>query len=370
MDTVREADVRALLQLVTDSNAHRSLRGFREGILPGLRRLVPCEISSYNEVEAERAFVLSDPVDALDVFDDPNAVLARNSAAHPLIQHYVRTRDGRAYKLSDLLTREQLHRTQTYEEIFSKLGLEHQIAITLPSQPSVVIGLALGRDGRRDFDERDRTLLNLARPALIQAYRNVAAYARLHATLRAISRGLTERGEGVVTFGREGAIEYVSPVARRLLETAFPSWSGRGGRLPAELADAVAAARALARAEGTIGSAPVVVPDADRSLVARLVGARGPDEPEALLLEARAEPLGVEAVQALGLTRRQAEVLRLVALGRPTERVADALGISAATVRKHLEHVYERLGVSSRAAAVATAWAGVEVAGGELDGTE
>ncbi|HMJ04348.1 MAG TPA: hypothetical protein VK506_15515 [Conexibacter sp.] len=85
--------------------------------------------------------MISDPVDALDVFDDPSAVLARNGATHPLIQHYVRTRDGRAYKMSDLLTREQLHRTQTYEKIFSKLGLEHQIAFTLPSQPTVVIGL-------------------------------------------------------------------------------------------------------------------------------------------------------------------------------------------------------------------------------------
>jgi DNA-binding CsgD family transcriptional regulator len=368
METLREADVRALLELVAESNSHRSLRGFREGILPGLRRLVPCEISSYNEIEPERAYVISYPEDALDVFDNPHEVLARNAATHPLIQHYVRTRDGRAYKVSDLMTREQLLRTQTYEEIFSKIGIEHQIAITLPSQPTVVIGLALGRDGRRDFDERDRTVLNLVRPALIQAYRNVAAYARLHATLRAVSRGLGERGEGVVTFGRDGAIEFVSPAARRLLQTSFPDWSGRGGRLPQGLADELAAARAVARSEGAIGAgAPVVVVGEDRSLVARLVGARGSDEPDALLLEARAEPLGVDAVRALGLTRRQAEVLRLVALGRSTDEVATGLGISGATVRKHLEHVYDRLGVTSRAAAVATAWAGVEVAGGELE---
>jgi DNA-binding CsgD family transcriptional regulator len=367
METLREADVRALLELVNASNAHRSLRDFRRGILPGLRRVVPCEIASYNEVEPERAFVISDPEDGLDVFEDPHAVLARNSATHPLIQHYARTRDGRAYKMSDLLTREQFHRTQAYEEIFSKLGLEHQIAFSLPSQPTIVIGIALGRDARRDFDERDRTLLNLARPALVQAYRNVAAYARLLATLRALARGLADRREGVVTFGREGAIEFVSPVARTLLETRFAGWSGRAGRLPQPLADALATARAAGRADGAgAGVAPVILPGEDGSLVARLVPARGRDEPDALLLEARAEPLGVEQVRALGLTRRQAQVLRLVALGGSTERVAATLGISSATVRKHLEHVYERLGVSSRTAAVATAWAGAEVAGGEL----
>lgn len=368
MDTVREADVRALLELVADSNAHRSLRGFREGILPALRRLVPCEISSYNEVEAERAFVISDPVDALDVFDDPGAVLARNSATHPLIAFYARTRDGRAYKMSDLVTREQFHRTQTYEEIFSKLGLEHQIAFALPSQPTIVIGIALGRDGRRDFDERDRALLNLARPALVQAYRNVAAYARLHATLRALARGLADRGEGVVTLARDGRVEFLNGVARRLLTEGFPGWSGRDGRLPAALAEGVAHVRAAGRrGDAVAGSLPVVVPGAAGSLVVRLVAGRAADEPDALLLERRAQPLAVEQVRALGLTLRQAEVLRLVALGDATEQVAGRLGISTATVRKHLEHVYERLGVTSRSAAVATAWAGAETAGGELD---
>lgn len=368
METLREADVRALLELVGESNAHRSLRGFREGILPALRRLVPCEFASYNEVEPERAFVLMDPPDQLAIFDDPGTLLARTSVSHPLISRYARTRDGRAYKLSDFVTSEQLHRLPVYEEIYSRLGVEHQIAVTLPSQPTVVIGLALSRDGRRDFGERDRTVLDLARPALVQAYRNVAAYARLHATLRALSRGLAERGEGVVTLGRGGTIEFVSPAARELLEAGFPAWSVRSGRLPAALADALAAQRAAARASGTApGAIPVVVPGEHGALVARLVAARGGDEPDALLLEARREALGVEQVRALGLTRRQAEVLRLVALGSATEQVGAALGISAATVRKHLEHVHARLGVSSRAAAVATAWAGAEVAGGELD---
>ncbi len=368
METLREADVRSLLELVGDSNAQRTLRGFREGLLPGLRRLVPCEFASYNEVESERAFVLMDPSDRLDVFEDPGALLARTSASHPLIARYARTRDGRAYKLSDFVTREQLHRLPVYEQIYTHLGVEHQIAITLPSQPAVVIGLALSRDGRRDFGERDRTLLNLARPALVQAYRNVAAYARLQATLGALSRGLADRGEGVVTFGRDGAIEFVSPVARRLLEARFPTWSRRGGRLPQPLTDALERGRVASRAAGAAaGAVPLVVPAQDGSLVARLVPARVPDEPDALLLEARAEPLAVEQVRALGLTRRQAEVLRLIALGGSTEQVGGTLGISVGTVRKHLEHVYDRLGVSSRTAAVATAWAGAEVAGGELE---
>lgn len=53
-----------------------------------------------------------------------------------------------------------------------------------------------------------------------------------------------------------------------------------------------------------------------------------------------------------GLTRREAMVLELVALGRTNVAIAHRLGTSPRTVAKHLEHIYRKLGVSGRAAAV------------------
>ncbi len=53
------------------------------------------------------------------------------------------------------------------------------------------------------------------------------------------------------------------------------------------------------------------------------------------------------------LTPRQHELLRLVALGHSNREIAHALAISPGTVRKHLENIFERLGVLSRTAAVA-----------------
>lgn len=54
-----------------------------------------------------------------------------------------------------------------------------------------------------------------------------------------------------------------------------------------------------------------------------------------------------------GLTPRQREVLTLVARGMTNEQVARTLWIATGTVRKHLDNAYEKLGVRSRAAAVA-----------------
>ena len=58
------------------------------------------------------------------------------------------------------------------------------------------------------------------------------------------------------------------------------------------------------------------------------------------------------------LTARQQELLHLVAAGHTNAQIARRLGISEGTVRTHLENIYERLGVSSRTAAVTRVFPG------------
>ena len=62
------------------------------------------------------------------------------------------------------------------------------------------------------------------------------------------------------------------------------------------------------------------------------------------------------------LTPRQWEVLRRVASGASNTQIARALGLSEATVRKHLENVFLRLGVQSRTEAAARVLAFMDVA--------
>jgi ATP/maltotriose-dependent transcriptional regulator MalT len=56
------------------------------------------------------------------------------------------------------------------------------------------------------------------------------------------------------------------------------------------------------------------------------------------------------------LSRRELEVLELVARGSTNREAAARLFISEATVKTHLLHVYAKLGVNDRAAAVAEAF--------------
>ena len=78
----------------------------------------------------------------------------------------------------------------------------------------------------------------------------------------------------------------------------------------------------------------------------------------AALLRARRRRQAGQAYTAKGcsgladLTEREIQILRLVADGRTNASIAHALEVSPRTVAKHLEHIYRKFRVSSRAAAV------------------
>ena len=87
-----------------------------------------------------------------------------------------------------------------------------------------------------------------------------------------------------------------------------------------------------------------------------------PVDPDELLARLRrliaraAAAYAVAGRAAFGLTRREREVLRLLAEGLDQDEVARALVISPRTVETHVQHILPKLGVHSRAQAVAIAY--------------
>ncbi len=86
----------------------------------------------------------------------------------------------------------------------------------------------------------------------------------------------------------------------------------------------------------------------------RREGERGVLEPDAVRAVLAASDGVVERIpreRPAGLTEREVEVLRLITYGLTTRQVARRLVISPRTADHHIEHIYAKLGVSSRAAA-------------------
>jgi DNA-binding NarL/FixJ family response regulator len=76
-------------------------------------------------------------------------------------------------------------------------------------------------------------------------------------------------------------------------------------------------------------------------------------------VDALAQALGLAAAPKppreawpAGLTGREVEVLRLLVRGLSNRQMAEALVISPKTAGHHVQHIYDKIGVSSRAAAV------------------
>jgi HD-GYP domain-containing protein (c-di-GMP phosphodiesterase class II) len=90
---------------------------------------------------------------------------------------------------------------------------------------------------------------------------------------------------------------------------------------------------------------------ASRLVVAAEAGRFTRVEVDAVLAAAGHAPPPEPATNPAGLTDREVEVLGLVARGRANKQVASALGISPKTVGHHIEHIYAKAGITTRAGA-------------------
>ena len=271
---------------------------------------------------------------------------------HPLITHYQQTRDGRAFKISDYLTQSQFHRLGLYNELYRRVDVEYQMAFALPTPPPLIIGIALNR-GRRDFSERDRLLLNLLPPHLVQAYRNAEVVTQIQQELATVRQAMEALDLGVIVLGRGGRVRLMTPRARQWLAAYFKSPARGAERLPEDLSRWVRQQETLLAAAEDVPQPrqPLVVEQQGKRLVVRLLTEPG----QSLLLLEEEMALQPVSFERFGLTRREAEVLVWVTEGKTDWEIGVILGLSPRTVQKHLEHIYAKLGVENRTTAVA--WA-------------
>ncbi len=154
-----------------------------------------------------------------------------------------------------------------------------------------------------------------------------------------------------VRLGPGGArLVWQTPLARRWLPSYFDSVCDE---VPAELLQWLQAAAAGREVRPL--STTQAGPRGGRQLVCTLQGKTVDDDWLVVLREVSDAATVQATMLAFGLTLRESEVLYWVAKGKTNRDIGDILGSSPATVKKHLERVYEKLGVETRTAAAAMA---------------
>ncbi len=167
-------------------------------------------------------------------------------------------------------------------------------------------------------------------------------------------------GHGVLLLDARLRVAWRSPQAERWLRTAFPDLQGEA---PLDwlrhMADSPTGQEAVVPVAQAVGEG--------MQLLARSLGAAGLGETMVLLSLAPALPSTAPTDAGNGraglpaLTPRETEVLSWLAKGKTNRDIADILGMNHRTVNKHLEHIFEKLGVETRAAAAALASRGLGV---------
>ena len=347
MSSLKAADYRDILSFLSGVGRVPDAKAFRETALIGLSRLIPSDQIGYNEVDFRSGAAIVVDFPEPFVWEGVEEMLAQYAHEHPVIMHYKTTGDLRALMVSDFLSRKEFHRTAIYNEIYSKLGAQDQIAIGLPGPPWMSIGIAFNRT--KNFTERDREILDAVRPHLMHSYQNAIDRSWL---MNAIDLVTATYPRGIVLLDFDGSVAMMTNKARLALTDFFGE---AGSRLPGELEAWLTRRRSLRPAD--LESDPMFRKKVgDRTFRVRYLPSGFLDKPEMLTIDVHPREIDMGSLRRLGLTNRQIEVLQAVSRGLSNRQIADEMDVTPATVKKHLEEIYDRLGVSSRAEAVAVAF--------------
>ena len=181
----------------------------------------------------------------------------------------------------------------------------------------------------------------------------IAAHMRNARQMKRARTALDAFGQATVAIrSADGRLVWQTPLARRLLGEYF---TVEHDQAPPRVLAWVSEAQKAATENR---EPPALVADESRRLLATLhdPSRMGHEGEWLLVLREENHASTIEALMgAFRLTLREAEVLYWVTKGKMNKDIGEILGTSPRTVNKHLEHVFEKLGVETRTAAAAVA---------------
>jgi DNA-binding CsgD family transcriptional regulator len=169
-------DLTTLLGIVSDDRSDLPADGLPLSLLTELAGQIRCESLSFFGLDSsQQELWFGQVLPAADDADDQAFWVHYRDCADCSFPD--RGGDLRTVtKLSDFYSARQWHGTGMYSDYARPQGIEHELRLCLPAEPSAVPGrsvrLMLTRGRGPDFSPRDRALLALLRPHLHQAYRD------------------------------------------------------------------------------------------------------------------------------------------------------------------------------------------------------
>jgi DNA-binding CsgD family transcriptional regulator len=364
MKTLTLKDTESINRSIQQIYTLRDTHTFGLEALTIVNQLVPSEIpSSFSTNFVTPEVSLTFLPDFSGLTPAMARVIQEYFGEHPIVQHMPQTLNG-AYKISDFINQTELHRLEgLYQQYLGLLDIEEQMTFFLPdtssgglsytTQPHTeLMGFSFARS-QRNFTERDRLVLNLLRPHLAQAYANAQQYQKIEQNLNQLQQ--SHDCLNLVILDAEFQVQSIAPQAQIWLDT-YLTKSTSPRQLPDHLWSWVnhQINRLTTATDRPKAPSPLRIQLAGHELSIRLIVEQRGERYLLLLEEQPLSPL--PSLDVFGLSQRETELLDWVIQGKDNKTIAAQMGISIATVRKHLENLYRKLGVTNRTEAIVHAF--------------
>lgn len=275
---------------------------------------------------------------------------------------------GTIVSIGDMVPTDRLTRTSFYHDVLRPQGILHCLVETAVRTPTSALSVAVVRSpGMGAGDARDRARFAQVSQHLARAARLAVRTAEAGRERTSLEHTLDAMVHGVILVDRDARLIWVNRVAERALAAndgltvVGGVVHGASGSATRALAALVADAAARRRGPGTIrverpsslqayivSAAPTGTaerwPVVSRPGTGRAAAILVVTDPATGLSEGQAAAFG----RLYGLTETEARVAALVGSGHATPQAAALLGVSAATVRTHLGHCFDKTGVRSQ----------------------
>jgi len=189
------------------------------------------------------------------------------------------------------------------------------------------------------------------KPIVIDA---LLARVRVHLTNARVAHrsqaALDMNGRPAFALDAGGVPRWFTPLAAEMLERLFLGWNAQSGYLPEKLAVPL---RRLLMAQSVTSQIALTV--GDTRLECALLRRADTNEWLFRLQELREGDQERLLAERHGLTSREAQVLLWISCGKQNREVGEILNISPRTVNKHLEQIFQKIGVENRSSAAAIA---------------
>ncbi|XGB43365.1 MAG: helix-turn-helix transcriptional regulator [Nodosilinea sp. LVE1205-7] len=156
----------------------------------------------------------------------------------------------------------------------------------------------------------------------------------------------------IVSLTVDGQIRFMTPQAEQLLNRYFDCQESN--TLPICLHHWLKQQilQRSSNGDALCSSIPLHIEQSEQQLLIYWILDTRKEEISLLLEERELLAFSTTALESLGLTQREAEVLFWVARDKSNTEIAKVLDCCEGTVRKHLENLYKKLGVQTRMGAV------------------